>query len=768
MEKKFWKIKVFGTVQGVGFRPFIYKLAKNLDINGWVKNKGSYVEMVIFCRKNKLQEFLERIQKEKPNVAKIDKINVEKKCEGNLEEMKDFFIKDSEDSDINAASFIPPDLAICKECLKEVFDEENERRYLYPFTICTNCGPRFSILIKLPYDRKNTSMKYFKMCSECLKEYKNVLDRRYHAEPNSCKKCGPRYILLDKNMKIISEEWPKIVKIVSKKIKEGKIVAIKGIGGFHLCCDAKREESVKRLRILLKRPQKPFAVMLKDLETAKKYCLMGEKEERVLGSNARPILILEKKKNCLIPDIVSPKMNTLGIMLPYAPIHYILFEFLKKIDALIMTSANISGFPMAKSREELKSQGKIFDYVLDHNREVVNRIDDSVTKKVDKKIAMIRRSRGYVPSPIDTREFLENHTFLAMGGDMMNSFSIYKKGKIYQSQYIGDLENARNVEFLEKMLEKYLKMLKVSPDILIVDKNPAYISKEIGLKTAKKFGCRVFEVQHHFAHMHSLMCEAKKEEIVAVCVDGTGYGEDSRIWGGEIIYNKYCKEKREFHVKYFPMPGCEKAIYEIDRIAFGILSTIDKELAKKVVDKEKANVFEKMIENSINVCWTSSLGRFLDACSFILGVCKKRSYEGEAAMKLEAFASKGKKDLFFDDFIKIKNNEIDLRDLFLRVFESKDDKEKEKMNVAYSLLMALGRKMGRASLQVCKQKNISCVGVCGGVAYNNFFVRGLRETVEKNDVEFVANEKIPRGDNGLCVGQIDYVLKKMVNENGKR
>ena len=759
MPKKAWKIEIFGTVQGVGFRPFIYRIAKNHSLKGWVKNKGGYVEIVVYCDEKELKRFLEDVKNKKPKIAEIEKINVVKLKEN--EKFEDFFIMESEDGKSEESSFIPPDLCICEECLKEVFDKKNERRYLYPFTVCTNCGPRFSIILDLPYDRKNTSMRSFKMCEECLKEYENVFDRRYHAEPTSCKNCGPKYELLDKNMKKLSDEWPKIVKIVAKSIEKGKIIAIKGIGGFHLCCDAKNEKSVAKLRELVKRPQKPFAVMVKDLKTAEKYCVIDEKAKKILDSISKPILVMEKRKDCSLPNIISPGLNTLGIMLPYTTIHHILFHFLEKTDVLVMTSANISGFPMAKNKEELKAQGKIFDYVLDHNREIVNRIDDSVAKIVNGEFAFLRRSRGYVPSPISARICEKNIDILAVGGDMMNSFCVYKNGKIYQSQYIGDLENLNNVEFLNEMISKFVRWLKIKPKIIVFDKNPAYISREVGFEIAKKFGCEALEVQHHFAHMHSLMCESNKDELVAICVDGTGYGNDSKVWGGEILSIKNGLEKREYHIEYFPLPGCEKAVYEIERIAFGILSMIDEGFANEVVDKEKAENLENMIKNSVNTCWTSSLGRFLDACSFILGICKKRSYEGEAAMKLEAFASKGKKDLFFDDLIKIKNEEIDLKDLFLRIFESRKDREEEKRNVAYSLLMALGRGMAEASLRICKKRKIDCVGVCGGVAYNNIFVKGVEEIMKENEMEFVVNKIVPRGDNGLCIGQVDYALEKI-------
>jgi len=765
MLKKAWKIEIFGTVQGVGFRPFIYKVAKEHSLKGWVKNKGGYVEIAVYCDEKELKEFLGDVKNKKPGIAKIEKIKVTEL--GKKEKFEDFFILKSEDAKSEESSFIPPDICICDECLKEIFDEKNKRRYLYPFTVCTNCGPRFSIIVDLPYDRKNTSMQSFEMCDECLKEYKNVFDRRYHAEPTSCKKCGPKYEFLDGDMQKISDEWPKIVKIVAKKIEKGKIIAIKGIGGFHLCCDAKNEKTLAKIRELVKRPQKPFAIMIKDLKTAEKYCVIDEKAKKILDSISKPILVVEKRKDCSLPNIISPGLSTLGIMLPYAPIHHIIFHFLKKTDVVVMTSANISGFPMAKTKDELKMQGKIFDYVLDHNREIVNRIDDSVIKIVNGESTFVRRSRGYVPSPIYARICEKNMDILAMGGDMMNSFSVYKNGKIYQSQYIGDLDNPKNVEFLNEMINKFVRWLRVKPKIIVFDKNPAYISKSIALEIAESFNSKAIEVQHHFAHMHSLMCEFKKDELVAICVDGTGYGNDSKIWGGEILSSKNGREKREYHIEYFPMPGCEKAIYEPWRIVAGLLhQTKNQESLIEFLDeenlKQQANAIMEMLDNSLNTCLTSSLGRFLDACALALGICKKRTYEGELAIKLEGFAEKGeKRDLHLDKFIKIKGQNMEIKDLFLEIWEMRKLSVEEKRDVAYSLLMALGRAMGNLAIKVCKKRKINCVGLSGGVAYNGIFVKGVEEIMKENEMEFVVNKIVPRGDNGLCIGQLDYALEKI-------
>ncbi|RLI64464.1 MAG: carbamoyltransferase HypF [Candidatus Asgardarchaeum californiense] len=713
-----------GVVQGVGFRPTIYRIAKKLNLKGYVLNKGSEVEVVI---DRDVEEFIDLVKKNLPKIAEITDITIlpdDRKFD-------DFQIFDSKNGE--RRSLIPPDIAICNDCLKELFDMEN-RRYLFPFTNCTVCGARFSLIKDVPYDRKRTAMDDFKLCNHCSDEYTDVSNRRYHAQTISCPDCGPVYTLYDKEKNII--ECNNTIKHFAEQIDEGKIGIIKSWGGMHICC---KLNQIKRFREWYGRPQKAFAVMVKDIDAANKYGKISKDEKKLLLSRSRPVVLVDKVSE----EQISPGLNTIGLYLPYTGTHHLLFSFLKT-DALIMTSANIPGEPMMTKNEEVFSLGA--DLYLLHNREIPNRIDDSVIRFWKGNIFFLRKSRGFVPEPLSIKH---NKRVLSVGAGENICGAVSFNKKVYSTQYIGNSKYYPTLEFLEQSLRHMMKLImsKKELDAIGMDLHPAYNSKKIAREFAKEFNVPYFEIQHHWAHAASLLVDNAIDEGVVLTLDGLGYGSDGTLWGGEVLISNLHSFERVAHLEYIPLIGGDQATHDPRRLVFAIFKKFGTE---KYFTGTEAIIFGKMMDNSPQ---SSSIGRILDALSCYLDICTKRTYDGEPAMKLEKYLAKGRPKYIFN--IKIKNDIIYTTDLFRQLEEKTKHplSNRQKADFAVSFVKAIIDELTDVAIRYAEKKGIDAIGLTGGVSYNVPITEMVAKKVKKSGLSFIVHNRVPNGDGGIAIGQ---------------
>jgi len=733
-------LKIRGIVQGVGFRPFVAKLAKELNLNGYVENRETGVEVGLFCGREELEVFLNRLRTEKPAPAKIMEVNIR---EIHTENGKGtgFVIKPSKKSG-EITALIPPDIGLCEDCLDEMFDP-NSRRYLYPFISCSHCGPRFSIIESIPYDRPFTTMKSFPMCVECESEYTNVSERRYHAQTNCCDKCGPHYWLEEKAEKRFSKEA--IVRAKEILLKGG-ILAVKGIGGFHLVCDPFCKEAVQRLRKLKERPFKPFALMAKDLETIVNFAEVSPEETKLLLSTARPIVLLKKKGNFF--ESVAPGINMVGVMLPYAGIHYLL---LQEFPILIATSGNLSGEILCASNDEARKKlSGISDALLLHDREILNRCDDSVLKVVNKKKLFVRRSRGFVPEIVAIPFHASSKIFCA-GGDLKAVFGYVKGDFFYPSQYFGDLQFKLNQDQYLLMAERYERLFDLSPSVVVVDMHPGYFSRWLGELLARKKGAKLVECQHHTAHIYSVMAEYGLKNCIGVAFDGTGYGTDGTVWGGEFFLVNGAKWQRKGRLRRVSMPEGENAAKRPDLMALAYLFDAGENLSTDEL---------KLINTA--AVMTSSAGRLFDAVSSLLGICQRNTYEGEAAMKLESAASSVPSNLRLP-FALVKKEglwEIDLRNCIKKIVALK----KEKEATVEELSRAFHQLLSNVVLELCKKLRAETgeqnVCLSGGVFQNSLLLSMCVETLKKSGFIVYVNEQVSPNDEGIALGQAYFYLLK--------
>lgn len=723
-----------GVVQGVGFRPTIYRIAKELNLHGYVLNKGSEVEVVIDKR---YEEFLEKLYENLPKIAKISEIK--KEIDNRI--FNDFQIQKSENG--RRESLIPPDVGICKNCLKELFDKD-DRRFLFPFTNCTVCGARYSLIDDVPYDRERTSMKYFKLCDKCNKEYKNPLNRRYHAQTISCSECGPEYKLFSNKISEITNS--NIIEYFSKSIDLGKIGVIKSWGGMHICC---KIEEISKFRRWYKRPQKSFAVMVKDINVGKKFGKITKFEEEILQSDSKPIVLIEKEK-C---EEISPGLNTIGLYLPYTALHNLLFSYLKS-DALIMTSANLPSEPMIIDNNEVFQLNA--DIYLLHNRIIPNRIDDSVLRTWKNKIFFLRKSRGYVPDPIDLSY---DKSILSWGAGENITGAISNDKKLYMTQYIGNSDYYSALKFLEKSMIHLMDLVmeKRKIDGIGIDLHPGYNSRKLGEIFSEKYSIPMYEIQHHWAHATSLLLDNKIDEGIILTLDGLGYGDDGSFWGGEILYSNYKSYKRLGHLEHIPLLGGDKATKDPRRLVYAIFKNFGQE---KYFKKQDVNILNKLLDKSP---MTSSFGRFLDAIACYLEICVKRTYSGEPAMKIEKYLAKGKKNYSFN--VEIKNNVIGTIDLFRQMDEQikKPITEKQKADISYSLVKSVIDGLFEIIIQNAEYSDIKKIGLTGGVSYNIPIVKMIEENIEKANLKLFLHNRIPNGDGGISVGQ-NVIIGNILND----
>ena len=744
------KILVSGTVQGVGFRPFVYRIAVKNGIVGYVRNRGdAIVEIVAEANQIKVDQFIDDLKTKKPCLAQIYNIKVDYR-EKELG-FPDFSIAQSSGEVKLSGSVIPPDISICNECLQELRDPKN-RRFDYFFITCTNCGPRYTAINKLPYDRPNTTMHEFPMCDACTSEYIDPANRRFHAQTVACSNCGPKVYLTSKKGKPIESEYP--IRETGKLLEEGSIVAIKGNGGFHVAASTTRVEPITRLRKDKHRKQKPFAIMAKELNSIKTFAEVSKWESELLTSYRKPIVLLKKNKDYFLSELVSPELDSVGVMLPYTGLHAMLFDKVNE-PAFIMTSANPPNEPIVTDNNDAVTKlGKFVDYFLFHNRKIAQRCDDSVVRFHNKNQCLIRRSRGYAPEPIELNDS-SNRCVLALGGELNVTSCILTQNKAFISQHIGDIENLESLRFLKNAITHLIKLTNCKPKAVACDLHPRFTTTRLAQDIANKLDCPVVQVQHHHAHAAALMEEWSLDEIVAVTCDGFGYGSDGSAWGGEVLFTNKEGFKRISHLESHQMVGADLATYHPLRMAAGILNK-EVDVSEWLISKskylphgrEEAELIISQLKKG-NLENTTSCGRVLDAVSALLGICYERTYEGEPAMKLESAASKGRDQLKLEP--KVEGNVLDTAFLLHEIFENKAKLSVD--DLAFSAQSYLARGLATLAIQAAKRLKVKHIGFSGGVAYNEYITATIRESVEKEDYKFVVHNKIPAGDGGTSFGQ---------------
>ncbi len=744
-------IAIYGLVQGVGFRPFVYNLATSLDLSGWALNRNDGVQIHVQGKQYQLEEFVKKLRTEAPPLSRIESLHTE---EAHPEKLTGFTIRVSQSHSADVTR-VSPDVAVCQDCLDDMKRQAN--RLNYPFVNCTNCGPRFSIIRDLPYDREKTTMQPFVMCRSCQEEYETLTNRRFHAQPNACWDCGPQYELVSEGERIHGNDI--ILEIVCRLLEQGKIAAIKGIGGFHLACDAANEEAVAALRRRKHREGKPFAVMFRNLESVREYAAVNEAEARLLLSEKRPIVLLNSSqlhKKALAPS-VSNGLDSIGVMLPYTPLHYLLFERLVT-DALVLTSGNISDEPIVISNEDAeKTLSQVADAILSYNRDIHNRSDDSVVSVVNGTPRLLRRSRGWVPQPVTLHFDVEG--IVATGAELKNCFCVGKGRQAILSQHIGDLKNLETYEFYQEAFDRFTRLFRVKPERIACDRHPDYLSTRF----AREYGLPCIEVQHHHAHIASCMAEfGLDEQVIGISLDGTGLGDDQQIWGGECLICDLHDYQRFSHFEYVPMPGGDKAAEEPWRMGISYLYRIfGKEFFEldipfvQTLDKNTVELLLTAIDKGINCPHTSSAGRLFDAVAAIINLVTTNSFEAEAPIRLESRISavpfheiypyRIKERIDVDELIRAIVNDV-RQHIPTSVIAARFH------NTMSAIILDLAQRM-RA------ETGIHRVVLSGGVFQNRFLLGRTEKILQEHQFSVYSNVQVPANDGGICAGQLAVAAK---------
>ena len=752
-------VLVCGVVQGVGFRPFVYRLAFEEGLAGFIGNDTDGVTIEVEGPEERVEAFLDRLRAEAPPLARIDSIVArDVTAIGEV----GFRIVASEVLG-PVSTGIPADAATCRDCLRELLDPE-DRRYGYPFLNCTNCGPRFTITRRIPYDRPQTSMARFKMCAACQAEYDDPLSRRFHAQPNACWDCGPRVWLVGADGSALSADNP--VAATIDRLVAGQIMAIKGVGGFHLSVDATNQAAVMRLRERKHRYGKPLAVMVRDMEAAREVCALTAAEEALLQTAARPIVLARKRDGGGIAEGVAPGIPWLGVFLPYAPLQHLLFAD-GRLRALVMTSANLSEEPIAIDNDEaLARLGAIADAFLMHDREILQRCDDSVAAVVDGRPQLIRRARGFVPLGVELP--LDAPPLLAVGGHLKNVFALARGRRVYQSQHLGDLENLTGLEFFRESLDHLMRTFEIEPETVVHDLHPGYLSTEWAKEWARERGLPLIGVQHHHAHVAGCMAEHGLREAIGLTLDGTGYGTDGRIWGGEVLIARLDGFERFAHLEYVAMPGGDAAVREPWRMAFAALRAADFDVESEQIVKllgaqaSEVRVLRRMVERGINSPMTSSLGRLFDAVAAVVLNRRVVDYEAQAAIELEGIAVDEPDRFEQGDYVPELHDAEEgsgsaavirtgkmwkavLEDLWRGVPASR-------ISARFHAGIAEGfiNVAGNARIE----SGINQVAMSGGCMHNRRLARLLRVGLEAQGFQVFQHAQVSPGDGGLSYGQV--------------
>ena len=746
---KSFLIQITGIVQGVGFRPFVYNLAIKHNMKGWVNNDDRGVNILLNCKEQEAQNFIKELQENPPVLAKINSINIEKIIE--IKECKSFEIKQSSNSN-NKSTIISPDMSICNDCIEDINDMSNFR-YNYSLTNCTNCGPRYSIIKTVPYDRVNTSMSSFMLCENCAKEYNNPTNRRYHAQPVSCEICGPNVTLYNKYSEILESNINAVEK-AADLINKGFILAIKGMGGFHLVCDASNDKVVNQLRINKNRPNKPYAVMFKDINSIKTYTKINLKEEETLCSKEKPIVLVKKKDDFSLSKLIAPNINQIGCFIAYTPLHHLLFRYLKS--PILATSANLKDEPIIRSKDEvLNKLSLVVDYILDFNRDILNACDDSVIQTVENYNIKLRNARGYAPSSLKL-EKTTNKKILALGANQKSTISLAFENNLILSPYIGDLNSIESVEYFERTIETFKRFYDFEPDIIVCDKHPNYESTKFAFKLKEiNPNIELVQVQHHYAHILSTMAEYNlQKDVLGIAFDGTGYGDDGNIWGGEIFIANTKEYKRVNHIAYFKLLGGEMAVKEPKRVAlsllfdnFGLEDILVMDLAcVKAFKTNEIKMLHTMWQKGLNAPYTSSVGRLFDAIASFADILHTQSYEGETGLLIEQ-----NYDTSINEYYsyKITNEQIDLSSMIKEIILDLDKKLicSKFINTMVQIILDLAD----------TYENLPVV-LSGGVFQNKILLQILIGKFQKQGREFYFNIDIPANDGGLSIGQIYHKI----------
>jgi len=755
-------IRFTGVVQGVGFRPLVYRTAVSCRLAGSVRNTERGVVVEVDGTRSNIEGFYKQVLADPPVLADIHESTI---SYGPARHFKEFHIADSSGGE----GFTPvsPDIATCDECLDDVFDTEN-RRYRYPFTNCTNCGPRFTIIRTVPYDRRNTTMDPFSMCRDCSEEYHDPGNRRYHAQPNACGVCGPALDLHDAVGGAV--EGDPVRKAVGF-LGEGAVLAVKGLGGFHLAVEPRNDAWVRRLRQRKRRPSKPFALMVRSMDTARKYCIIDRREEELLLSRERPIVLLRRKPSAesgKLPRSVAPDTHYLGLFLPYTPLHHLLLS--EGPDTLIMTSANLSEEPLCfRNEDALESLGGIADYFLSHNRGIARPCDDSVLAVVDSKPVFIRRSRGYVPLSVKTND---GGRVFAAGAHEKNTFCVMREGNAYVSQHIGDLDNAKSIDAYTNGIEDFIRMFRVEPEIAACDAHPDYASTRYARELAERWGCPLVRVQHHHAHIASVLAEhGIRERVIGIALDGTGFGADGAVWGGEFLIASTAGFRRAGHFGYVPMPGGEYCIRETDRMAaallinaYGGVESIPRFDFFDRFGKKKLETMQRMILSKLNTPLTSSCGRLFDGVSALIGLCSRPTYEAQGAVLLESCAG-DMQSLDPYPFRREENGVLLFDETVRRIVDDlRMGESPERMARRFHSTIIRG--CLDMTMHIRKETRINRVALSGGVFQNRLMIRHLAGLLKENGFEVFRNMNFPPNDGGISLGQGVIALESLKGGDG--
>jgi len=757
-------VSISGLVQGIGFRPFVYRIAVNNGLRGYVKNLGDAgVEIDAEGPEDAIKDFLVDLEEKKPPLAIYTKVDVRWMEEAGYRE----FTIDTSDLGKRQVklSIIPPDITVCPDCLREL-EDPGDRHHLYPFTCCAICGPRYTTITDLPYDRERTTMEMFPLCPECGREFYEPLDRRYNAQTICCPVCGPRMTLYAPDGEVVDDEDP--LRATARLLDEGSILAIKGIGGIHLAVKTTDDEAILTLRERRRKPGKPFALMSRGLDDVGKYSLISKDEEELLTSYWRPIVALTKREPFPLSPYISPGLHTVGVMLPYSGIHHVLFRYTSE-PALVMTSANYPGEPMfIDNGVAFRKLEGVVDYLLLHDRVIHQRCDDSVVRMVDGALHFLRRSRGYVPMPLEI-PFRSAATVAAVGPELTSTAAFLKEDKCYLSQHLGDIEGPESLDFLEGALGHIINLLRGGRmDAVALDLHPRFLSRQIAERLGEENDAELVEVQHHHAHLASVMADnlvPPDEKIVGVICDGYGYGSDGGAWGGEILLGDYSEFKRAGYLEPQPMPGGDLSAVEYGRMLQGILygampdESLGSLLKENYIEgfahgEEEVDLVFRQLEREIYTPMTTSAGRLLDAVSCLLGASHERTYEGEGAMKLESLAEKGsagkvKIPVDIDDTsggMVLKTTQMVTRAIDLIECNQPRD-------IAHSFQTSLSKGLAEMAIRAAQNEGLKIVGFSGGVANNHMITKVLRETVESQGLRFIRHRQVPSGDGGVSLGQ---------------
>lgn len=779
-----WEIHITGSVQGVGFRPFIYRLASELQLTGNVQNRGNFVKVVIQGTSDQLQRFVEELPRKKPPLAFLERVE-----EHILDQpvIYDSFsiAKSSTDTQTRTTSYIPPDVAICDQCLDDMREGDRHERKDYSFTSCVDCGPRYSVIRGVPYDRPLTTMDQFPLCGKCHKEYTNPLDRRFHAQTTCCRSCGPTYELRDRRGQLLARGDSEVAHHTRQLLLGGSIVAIKGIGGTHLSCLPDRPDVIERLRSGKgDRKRKPFALMSASVKDIRRFAEVPSPESAdMLDSFRRPIVILPRKEPFPLADNIGPGLDNVGVMLPYSGFHYQLLS--EGLDTLVMTSANRSHLPIQVENEEImRTLGDVAEYFVLHNRKIYQRVDDSVVKPLVRTSRLVglpqamflRRSRGYTPEPLAVPFFPKTSQVVGVGAELHTVPAILTGGKVFPTQYIGNLRYEETYDFYRQAV-RHLQGLLQNPPLEAIghDLHPQLLSREFATELHDQTGAELMGFQHHYAHAAALLAEHERwdDQAVVVVADGLGYGADGNIWGGEVLLADLDEYERRWHLPYVPQPGGDLATSKPIRMVISYLreagweeDTIEEDLVRQLglnpAIRHESRIVLQQIRRKVNAPLTSSTGRFLDACAVALGVADEASYEGEPAITLEGHGSKyqgSRNNPFVNE--ASERGLLSPPEVVSKLFELK--KEKSTEFIAFAVQEYLGILFGRQALRERETTGVELVGFSGGVAYNDIITHSFLQALQSEGVDLakvLMHKKLPPGDGCVAVGQAVLAARK--------